>query len=1282
MNESQMSGNAEDLIQELMEARKIQIGMLPQDVPEIAGFQIAAYSAPAIAVGGDFYDFMPLGQDKMGIVIGDAVGHGIAAALLMTMTLTDFRSMASRYQVPAEVLNAVNRRLTQSMRNRAFVTSIYAFLDRASNRLSCAMAGMQPWLIKADSDECVSIEPSGDRFPLGASQKSQYQSCDVPMDVGDSLVLFTDGIPEAVNEEGEFYGFECLNQILASNVGLDPQELLDVVLSDLHKFTGDHPQEDDITMVVIKATESIADAPVATPEARLITGEQKSVTMLIAVGNAELPLQVVEEVNILMREHGSVVDALGDDTLVALFGATAIYEDNAERAVTAAQAIQEMDIPVTFRTGIDTGTAIIRSDEDIDYHEMGDTMRRALYLANSAEPGQVLIGERAYGLSRGAFQFGEASQIQLSDDEAIMAYPVVTSAEQPHRARGIEGLYAPMIGREREMVQLTECIDDLLAGRGGIVSITGEAGLGKTRLVSELKDYAGDKVQWLEGRCVSYGQSMNYGPFRSIISSYLGILPTDTEDEMKAKLQNKVNTLLPEQRRWAPIHVGNLFFPEYEAELLTASGDDYAKQYTYPILRNMFHWIADENPLVMVFEDLHWADPTSLAVLEFLMESIDEAPILYVWVYRPYRDSGVWGLRQHVDQEFGYCNTEIDLSALPDEQTNALLSELLHIPDIPENMRTLVQDRASGNPLYVEEIIRSFIDEEAIIRDAEYWRATVESSGIVPSDTLQGVILARVDSLEPDMKETLQVSSVLGDSFSLALLEHVTESENLSTSLRTLEHAQILQRRRVGNNWEYNFRHPLIHDVVYHSLLSEDRSALHKKTGSAIELMHSENLDDHTDTLAHHYGHSDNIEKALQYLTLAGDKAHKLASYWEALDYYGKAMKKAEGLPDEYRKKVVVTDLVMKRTWPIHRLGALKLDVNEFKKYLDWAEEIGDMERVAFFYSILVIHSLFSGEKMKQVQQYLERLGNNMQMLSPRVYGNNNERRRAFDYLLVGTLEAGIALDRQTIEICKELVSEESSNSNIVDFSNTSCRLARFYAMLGQWNESLKAGQAVLDLAIEHSLSACIIQGHAELGSTYMSMGEWEKAIVECEVALSMSPSGWTIQWVVTPLGDAYCKTGQLDKGIMLLDHWKEYAKRVGRGAIVECEYCLLLAEGYLVQGEIDKALENVDEALQIALDKEYTFHEAKAHRILGEIHNATDFPTAEDHFSHSLEIMQRVKARNEEGKTELSWGRACQQHGDIEQARMHLNRAAEIFKELGTIRYLEWTREVIAKLG
>ena len=1264
------------LIADLHEARKIQMGMLPEDVPEFPGFQIAAHSTPAIAVGGDFYDFIPLGQGKLGVVIGDAVGHGIAAALLMTMTLTDFRSIAPREMSPATVLNSINRRLTQGMRSRAFVTSIYAVLDRTSNRLTCAMAGMQPWLIKANSGSCIPIEPSEVGFPLGASKKSFYQSCELEMERDDALVLFTDGIPEAMNASDDQYSFERFEQFLAENWDGDAQGMLDAVLTDVRQFAGGHSQEDDITLVVLKATESFVAVPTIRPR-QLIAGEQKSVTAVFGVADGNLSDTLMNSIRTQVREYGGIVDVMGDDMLVALFGVPAIREDDAERAIAAANAIQSLETDLTFRMGVNTGTAVVRADTEIDYRELGETIYQALHLANATDSGKILVGEKTYQLTRGTFQFDKALSIEPPVvDAPLPAYAVIASAEKPHRVRGIEGLYAPLIGRESEIENLTACLDDLLDGRGGIISITGEAGLGKSRLVSEFQALAGDRVQWLEGRCLSYGQAMSYSPFRGIIGSYLGIIHSDSEDVVKAKLEERVNALLPEVGRWTPIHIGRVFFPQYEKVLRTASGDDYAKQYTFPIMRNVFEKIAYQKPLIMVFDDLHWADPTTLALLEYLMENVDEAPILYFWVYRPERSSACWRLREEAARNFTYCNTEIDLTPLQDEQTNTLTSELLKIPDIPEQMRRLVQEKAKGNPLYVEEIIRSFIDTETVVRDAEYWRATMENAEITPSDTLQSVILSRVDRLDSDPKEILQVASIVGDSFALPLLEQVTKSpSNLSHSLRELERTELLQHRRVRTETEYRFRHPLIYDVVYHSLLPEDRATLHERTGVAIEMLYSEKLDDFTDQLAHHYGKSENIEKALYYLTLAGDKAKELRSYWEELDYYGLAMKKAEDLADEHQKKQVIVDLVKKRSGARHMLGCLKADVEELEKYVGWAEELGDRASMGHFYFHLITHRAWQGERIAPAFKYLKRLadtGADDWKYVEGLYGHRGERLRSFDYLLEGKYEAAIALDVETVEAAER-------EDEVHSFCNASGRLARAYRTLGRWNESFATCQAVVDFANKHNLSTRIIQGHHEYGTAYLSMGEWEKTIEACEAALSMSPSGLTIPWVVTPLGDAYCRAGQLDKGINLLESWKAYARRVGRGQFYECEYSLPLAEGYLAKGDVDKARANAGEALQIALEKAYSLHEAQAYRILGEIHAPTDFSAAEDYFTKSVEIMQRIKAKNEEGKTELSWGRVCKERRDIEQAQRHLTQAAEIFEALGTERYLEWTRQDLA---
>ena len=559
MGQSQFS---DDLMQDLAEARKIQMSMLPQFVPQLSGFQVAAYSLPAIAVGGDFYDFIGLNNYSTGIVIGDAIGHGIAAALLMSMVLTEFRWQARREMSASLVLNNVNFRLSRDMRTKALVSSIYTTIDHEHSRMTCAMAGMRPWFINSKSRECFPIKPSGEKFPLGVSPKSEYQSIDISMEMGDALVFYTDGILEAINENREVYGFGRLEYMLAKNSNADAQSILDAVLSDLNAFIGNHPQEDDITVVVLKASDQFLTEPVFEPS-RFISGERKSVTTLFAVWEDKLSNDSINNLKMLLKSYGGLTGAIGENSLVSLFGVPSLHEDDAERAIAAAQAMKNLYRSTDFRVGINTDSMIVKSRSEIDYNSIGEPTNIALHLANNAQPGQILVNNNAYQQTYNAFHFSDAIEISSPhDDKPLAVYSVKAYADKPRSVRGIKGVYAPTIGREKEMEQISVCVDELLSGRGQIVSITGEAGIGKSRLLGEMREYAGDRVRWLEGRCVSYGQSMNYCPFRNIIASYMGFLSTDGDDEIKEKLKQRVNALLPHESKWNPITVGSIFFPQ------------------------------------------------------------------------------------------------------------------------------------------------------------------------------------------------------------------------------------------------------------------------------------------------------------------------------------------------------------------------------------------------------------------------------------------------------------------------------------------------------------------------------------------------------------------------------------------------------------------------------------------------------------------------------------------------------------------------------------------------
>lgn len=485
-------GGFEEVLQELEEARKVQMGMLPQRVPEVQGFQIAAHCAPAVTVGGDFYDFISLPDNKQGIMIGDAVGHGIASALLMAMTLTDFRFLAHHEPSAAAVLNGLNYRLTQIAPTQTAVTAAYAVLDSSGKRLSCAMAGMQPLLIRAGSNECIPLIAAGIRFPLGITLEHAYKSCDIEMDTGDILVLYTDGVPEAKDHAGNFYGFGHLEKLLVEKSGLDAQEILNAVLEDVQAFAGDYPQEDDITIVVLRATESIPQSktarrnqPILTSEMMIksifqyvmppslierlikspaelqLQGERRLLTVLFSdirqFTNIERLLSPQELISFLNEYLSAMTDIIFDydgmldkyvgDEIMALWGAPVYSEDHVQKACFAAIEMQkelsqldekwaaEGKPQLHAGIGINTGEAIIGhvgSRNRMSYTPMGHSINLGARIEGETRKygADIIISEYTYEYVKDDVIARELDKVYMPHyQETLSLYDLIAKKE-------------------------------------------------------------------------------------------------------------------------------------------------------------------------------------------------------------------------------------------------------------------------------------------------------------------------------------------------------------------------------------------------------------------------------------------------------------------------------------------------------------------------------------------------------------------------------------------------------------------------------------------------------------------------------------------------------------------------------------------------------------------------------------------------------------------------------------------------------------------------------------
>ena len=385
-----------------------------------------------------------------------------------------------------------------------------------------------------------------------------------------------------------------------------------------------------------------------------------------------------------------------------------------------------------------------------------------------------------------------------------------------------------MIGREVEMGRLREIIAELRQGRGQIVSLMGDAGLGKSRLITELRHAlssegllrlasaasssdAEAQIGWYEGRCVSFEGSTPYGPFVNLFSGYFGFRPEQSDPERYDIVATQISKLLPDQMEEVAPFVASMMGIK-----LSGEAEERVKYLQPPQVRErIFHATGDllaqvsqSRPLVLVFEDVHWIDPTSLDLLEHLMPLPDRVPLVIFGVFRPGEQEPSWRFHETATRDFGHRYSSIRLEPLNDESSRELVGELLHIEDLPEKVRQLILSKAEGNPFFVEEVIRSLLDAQLVVRENSHWRATQEIENIALPDSLSGVITARLDRLAEESKRVAQTASVIGREFEFNTLADVHgATQTLPESMTDLQRKELIRERTRDPERVYLFKH-------------------------------------------------------------------------------------------------------------------------------------------------------------------------------------------------------------------------------------------------------------------------------------------------------------------------------------------------------------------------------------------------------------------------------------------------------------------------------------------
>ena len=544
------------------------------------------------------------------------------------------------------------------------------------------------------------------------------------------------------------------------------------------------------------------------------TGERRVVTVLFCdvVGSTTLAESmdpeawtrimntVFKQLNEPIERYEGTVARLLGDAILAFFGAPVAHENDPERATLAGLAIleniaplreklkREKGIDLDVRVGINTGLVIagqVGSEVHGEYTAMGDAVNLAARMEQTAAPGTVQIAEDTYRAVAPLFEVEALGEISVKGKrEPVPAYRVLGRKAEPGKLRGLEerGLSSPLVGRDEELATLERMVGRLQTKyEGAVALIFGEAGLGKTTLIGEVRRRtAGDNLLWLEGRTLSFGHTLSYWPFREMLWQVAGISEEDDEETAWGKLEKSVTDLFAEQTADYLPYLASLIALDvrepYRGKVAYLDAEALGRQ-VYLASRRFFERMAQDRPLILLFEDLHWMDNASARLLEHLLPLIARAPLMIVGLSRV--ESGTPGeqIARLAREEYSDRTTELQLTPLPPGESDLLVQNLLAIDDLPPHVRRRIVNRAGGNPFFLEEIIRTLIDSGAIERDARgsRWRATKSIETLQLPDTIQGLITARVDRLAEDVKQVLRTASVVGRTFLYQLLREVMQ---------------------------------------------------------------------------------------------------------------------------------------------------------------------------------------------------------------------------------------------------------------------------------------------------------------------------------------------------------------------------------------------------------------------------------------------------------------------------------------------------------------------------
>jgi class 3 adenylate cyclase/tetratricopeptide (TPR) repeat protein len=919
----------------------------------------------------------------------------------------------------------------------------------------------------------------------------------------------------------------------------------------------------------------------------------------------EIMSRIFGDIAQVVTKYEGFIEKFIGDAVMALFGVPKAHEDDPVRAIRAAGEINELVValspqleekigkPLSMHSGINTGL-VVTGEVDLEkgtHGVAGDTINLAARLCSLANPGEIVVGPDTCRQAEGHFTFTALDPTEVKGKaEPVQPYRVESLREEPRKVHRLQGLRADLTGRDPQMAELMEAVKKLRRGEGSVIAISGDAGTGKSRLIEEFKAALDlDEIQWREGHAYAYSQNIPYFPLIDLLNRAFHIEESDSPEKLRQKVELGIEQLLGKEDEIIP-YIGNLYAFDYRE--LEDVDLQLRKSKLLHAIQTVFSALVRRAPTVICLEDLHWADPSSLELLRFiLIES--KYPSLFLCLSRPPFEL----LTSRERSVLGESYREMKLHDLSASEARKMIESLLQTENIPMELQQYMEEKAEGNPFYLEEVINALIDLEKLIRDDGAWRFTGDFTEADVSPSIHGVIASRLDLLEKEEKRILQEASVIGRVFLYMILKRITElKDHIDRCLGGLQGLDLIRMKSLQPDPEYMFKHAMTQEAVYNGLLKRERQAIHEQIGLVMEQLFHDRLSEHCESLAFHFKRGQSPVKAVNYLIESGEKSINMYAVHESHEYFAEAYDLLiNTFDDSEQQKILLIDLLIKWASVFYYRGDIKGLNDLLNAHRELAESLYDKTRLGMFY-VWQGFALWLGGKPGESYHYLHRairLGEEI--------GNEEVVAHACTWLSwacpeLGLPDEGIIHGERAQEIAKHFPKDQFL------YSKSLAGLSHSYYYKGETKKALEIGKIILDYAQSKANPRSLVLGYWSMGFGHRLDGDMASAMDCFQNAVKAAEDPIFYYLPSLSLGVCYAYSGQLQEAEEILNDVVRYSRQFGNELIGQLG-STFLGVVLFAKGQMAKGLKAIHQAQRSFIDNQWKGGYALSENLLGKIY-------------------------------------------------------------------------------